>query len=68
MGYGDVFVAGVFGGVLAAEGRRQLPAAALVLGLSVLWDLLFLLDSINTLPATVPIAAAVIILEVHRRR
>lgn len=60
MGYGDVFVAGVLGGILAAEGRRQLPAAALVLGLSILWDLLFL--HFNTLPATVPIAVATVVL------
>jgi hypothetical protein len=64
MGYGDVFVAGVLGGVLATEGRRQWPVGLLVFVLAALWDLLFLLDSINTLPATVPIAAALIIVEV----
>ena len=58
MGYGDVFVAGVLGGILAAEGQRQLPAALLVLVLSILWDLLFL--HFNTLPATVPIAVATV--------
>jgi hypothetical protein len=67
MGYGDVFVAGVYGGVLAAEGTRQWPVAVLVLTLSALWDLLFLLDSINTLPATVPVAVAVILVELRRR-
>jgi hypothetical protein len=65
MGYGDVFVAGVLGGVLATEGRKQWPVAILVFVLAALWDLLFLLDSINTLPATVPIAAALIIVEVR---
>ena len=60
MGYGDVFVAGVLGGILAAERQRQLPAAALVLILSILWDLLFL--HFNTLPATVPIAVATAVL------
>jgi hypothetical protein len=65
MGYGDVFVAGVLGGVLAAEGLRQWPVGVLVLVLAWLWDLLFLLDSINTLPATVPIAAALIAVEVR---
>jgi hypothetical protein len=64
MGYGDVFVAGVLGGVLAAEGRKQWPAAILVLVFAALWDLLFLVDSINTLPATVPIAVALIVVEV----
>jgi integral membrane sensor domain MASE1 len=63
MGYGDVFVAGVLGGVLAAEGRRQWPAGILVFVLAALWDLLFLVDSINTLPATVPIAVALIVVE-----
>ena len=65
MGYGDVFVAGVLGGVLATEGRKQWPVAILVFVLAALWDLLFLLDSINTLPATVPIAAALILVEVR---
>ena len=64
MGYGDVFVAGVLGAVLATEGRKQWPVGLLVFALAALWDLLFLLDSINTLPATVPIAAALIIVEV----
>ena len=61
----DVFVAGVLGAVLATEGRKQWPVGLLVFALAALWDLLFLLDSINTLPATVPIAAALIIVEVR---
>jgi hypothetical protein len=61
MGYGDVFVAGVLGGVLAAEGARQLPVALLVLGLSIAWDMLFL--AVDTLPATVPVAAGLLIAE-----
>jgi hypothetical protein len=64
MGYGDVFVAGVLGGILAAERQRQLTAAALVLILSILWDLLFL--HFNTLPATVPIAVATALLWLKR--
>src|SRR3954454_16895214 len=60
MGYGDIFVAGVLGGVLAAERARQLPAALLVLVLSIAWDLLFL--HFNTLPATVPVAVATALL------
>src|SRR4051812_25109253 len=66
MGYGDVFVAGVLGGVLAAERRRQWPAALMVLGVSVLWDLLFF--HFNTLPATVPVAIVVVLLEIRRER
>jgi hypothetical protein len=61
VGYGDVFVAGVLGGVLALERRPQWPAAALVLICSILWDLLFF--RYDTLPATVPVAAALVILE-----
>jgi hypothetical protein len=66
MGYGDVFVAAVLGGVLAAERARQWPAAVLVLGLSIAWDMLFV--SFDTLPATVPVGAAVVLLEARRRR
>jgi hypothetical protein len=64
MGYGDVFVAGVLGGILAAERRRQLLPGLLVFVLGALWDLLFL--HFNTLPATVPIAVAVVLLELRR--
>jgi hypothetical protein len=58
MGYGDVFVAAVLGGVLAAEGRPQVAMALLVLALSVAWDALFL--TLDTLPATVPVALALV--------
>ena len=64
LGYGDLFVAGVFGGVLAAERRRQLPAAALVLALTTLFDLLFWVT--DELPATVPVAVALLALELRR--
>ncbi len=66
LGYGDVFVAGLLGGVLAAEHSPQWPVAVLVLGLSVLWDVLFI--TFDTLPATVPVAAALVIAEGARRR
>ena len=66
MGYGDVFVAGVLGGILAAERKPQLPAAVLVLILASLFDLLFL--HFNTLPATVPIAIATVLLWLPIRR
>lgn len=64
MGYGDVFVAAVLGAVLAAEGasrRVQWAAAGCVLVGALLFDLLFALDSVRTLPATVPIAVVVLI-------
>jgi hypothetical protein len=66
LGYGDVFVAGVMGGLLAAERAPQWPVALLVLALSGAWDTLFL--AFNTLPATVPVAAALLIAETVRRR
>jgi hypothetical protein len=52
--------------VLAAERARQLPAALLVLALAVLWDVLFLV--VDVLPATVPVAAALLVLEAARGR
>jgi hypothetical protein len=66
LGYGDVFVAGVLGGVLAARGERQWPAALLVLALAGLWDLLFYV--FDTLPATVPVAIATILCALARVR
>jgi hypothetical protein len=65
MGYGDLFVAGLLGAVLAREGRPMLPAALLTLVLAGLFDLLFFV--INELPATVPVAVALIALEVRGR-
>jgi hypothetical protein len=66
LGYGDVFVAGVLGGVLAARGIRQWPVALLVLALGIAWDTLFLL--FDTLPATVPVAVATGIVALARSR
>jgi len=59
LGYGDLFVAGLLGAVLAREGRRQGPMALLTLVLAGLFDLLFFV--LNELPATVPVALALII-------
>jgi hypothetical protein len=66
MGYGDLFVAAVFGGMLAAERRPQLPAAALTVGLALAFDLLFF--AVDELPATVPVAVVLAVLAVTRRR
>jgi hypothetical protein len=66
LGYGDVFVAGVLGGLLAAERRPQVPAALVTLACAALWDLLFL--HFDTLPATVPVALALLVVEAHRLR
>lgn len=62
LGYGDLFVAGVLGGVLAREGasaRLQAVIAAAVLGVSLVFDLLFW--EFDSLPATVPVAIATLI-------
>jgi hypothetical protein len=64
MGYGDLFVAGVFGAVLARERRSQLGAAALTLFVAGCFDLLFFV--LNELPATVPVALTMIALEARR--
>jgi hypothetical protein len=66
MGYGDLFVAGLLGGVLALERRRQTPAALATFAVASLMDLLFLVT--DELPATVPIAAALILVELLARR
>jgi hypothetical protein len=93
MGYGDLFVAGLFGGLLArgwpamrarADDRvpgparragagdrdpalaRQLRAALLVAVLAVAFDLLFF--AVSELPATVPVALALILLALSRTR
>jgi hypothetical protein len=66
MGYGDLFVAGVFGAILAREGRRQWPMGLLTLVLAGAFDLLFFF--VGELPATVPVALALIFGEVWRRR
>jgi hypothetical protein len=56
MGYGDLFVAGVLGGLLATVMGRawQLRGAALTAALALCFDLLFLF--VSELPATVPVA------------
>jgi hypothetical protein len=66
LGYGDLFVAGVFGAVLAVEGRSQLRAALLVLALATAFDLLFWV--FDELPATVPVAVALLLFELGSRR
>jgi hypothetical protein len=68
MGYGDLFVAGVLGGLLAVVAGRslQLRAAALTALLALCFDLLFLF--VDELPATVPVALTLILLIAASRR
>jgi hypothetical protein len=63
LGYGDLFVAGLLGAVLADNARRQGVAALLTLALAALFDLLFFV--VNELPATVPVALTVVVLETY---
>jgi hypothetical protein len=61
MGYGDLFIAAVLGAVLADRRQVQLWAALLTLVLAGLFGLLFFF--LNSLPATVPVAVAMICVE-----
>jgi hypothetical protein len=65
LGYGDLFVAGLLGAVLATNRQRQWGTALLTLVLAGLFDLLFLV--LHELPATVPVALALIISEAWAR-
>ncbi len=66
MGYGDLFVAGLLGAVYATRVRVQRAAALLTLVIAALFDLLFLV--VDNLPATVPVALALLIVEVGLAR
>jgi hypothetical protein len=65
MGYGDMFVAALLGAAVAADRGRQRAAALLTFALAGAFDLLFL--TLSELPATVPVALALIVLEVYDR-
>jgi hypothetical protein len=66
MGYGDLFIAGVLGGLLAATVGRalQLRVAALTALLALAFDLLFFF--VDELPATVPVALALVLMVLRR--
>jgi hypothetical protein len=66
LGYGDLFVAGVLGGVLAAEGARAWRWALVTWVLAEAWTLLFYVT--DTIPATVPVAVALLVRELLRAR
>lgn len=65
LGYGDLFVAALLGAVLAGNRRRQWSTALLTLVLAGAFDLLFFV--LNELPATVPVALALIVEEAWTR-
>jgi hypothetical protein len=62
MGYGDLFVAGLLGAIYAHDRRLQWSAALLTLALAAAFDLLFFV--VDELPATVPVALAMCLIEV----
>jgi hypothetical protein len=66
MGYGDLFIAGLLGALLAVELARQRRAALLAALLALASNLLFF--AFYELPATVPIALTLVVLEVVDRR
>ncbi len=66
LGYGDLFVAGVLGGVLAVEGARVWRWALVTWALAEAFTLLFYVT--DTLPATVPVAVALVLREALRAR
>jgi len=61
MGYGDLFVAALLGALLAKELRLARRGAAIAALIGLAFDLLFF--AVNELPATVPIAVTLLILE-----
>ena len=65
MGYGDLFLAAVLGAILAFERRRQGRVALLTTALALAFGLLFF--AVSELPATVPVALALVWDEVRSR-
>ena len=64
--YGDYFVAGLVGAIIAAERGPQLVAAAAMLVVAEAWNQLFLVT--DSLPNTTPPALVLIGVEIWRRR
>ncbi len=65
MGFGDLFIAATLGALLASNRRLQLTGAAIAALLGVSFDFLFF--TLDTLPATVPIALTLAVLELSGR-
>jgi hypothetical protein len=65
MGFGDLFVAATLGALLAYDRRLQLRGAALAAVIGLSFDLLFF--AVDELPATVPIALTLAVLELIGR-
>jgi hypothetical protein len=65
MGFGDLFIAATLGALLAGNRRMQLTGAALAAIIGLSFDLLFF--AVDELPATVPIALTLAVLEIRWR-
>ena len=65
MGYGDLFIAAALGALLAADRARQRRGAYLAAALALAFNLLFFW--VRELPATVPVAATLLVLELGDR-
>ncbi len=65
MGFGDIFIAAVLGALLARDRRLQLTGAAVAAAIGIGFDLLFF--AVDELPATVPIALTLAVLELMTR-
>lgn len=65
MGFGDFFIAATLGCLLASDRGRQRRAALLVAILALAFDLLFF--AVDLLPATVPVAVALALIELRDR-
>jgi hypothetical protein len=66
MGYGDLFIAALFGALLAAQPRLALRGALAVGLVALASDALFF--AVNELPATVPVALVLVAHEAHLAR
>jgi hypothetical protein len=67
LGYGDLFVAALLGAVYSGARRTQWLATGLTLAFAIVFDFLFFV--VDELPATVPVALALVALQLwHRRR
>lgn len=66
MGFGDLFVAATLGALLAHDRRLQLRGALLAAAICLGFDLLFF--AVDELPATVPIALTLAMLDGYRAR
>jgi hypothetical protein len=66
MGYGDLLVAALFGALLASQPRLALRGAVIAGLVGLAMDLLFLV--VRELPATVPIAVSLLVLEAGAMR